>query len=218
MELNARVGGKTANSFVTLARADEIIAAGPYPTTAWDAATDAKKIFCLILAARFMRSRYSYKGWPVHLNQSLPFPRYYTELPDQPHGIFAPSYRVYEWTSLNILGLTTDEIAAADVIPEEIEMAQCYIAYGVIFRGLVGVTDPARGPLGKKPQVKELNLFDGGLKIVTSDRPLSVTDNSMIERVIRSEHFHIILLLEDWISGASMGPGLRSYALLPETL
>ena len=208
----ATVGGNNSNSFVTIAESDEIIDASPYPTDTWEALDDDAKAFRLILACKYMTGRYAYKGCVLHQNQALPFPRYYRALLTQRHGIFEGWVDSLETGTASILGYTTAELDALDVIPYEVKTAQVYIAYGVIHRGMVGITNPALG--GKaKPQVKELNLFNR-LKIVAADSKLTMPDWSPFAAMIQSETFIIDLLLEDWKTQVSMISGGDSKGLV----
>jgi len=190
MALKTTLGSKTANSFITIVEADAYLAASPYDDAAWLALSTAEKEYRLILAAKYMRNKLSWLGWEVYENQYLPFPRYTgpiaVELPDD----FVPE------------------------VPADIKMAQAFIAYDMIHRGLVGITAPSLGG-ASEPEIKSLDLF-GRLKVTTSDVAAKRTDGSAIEQQIASEHFHVNMLLEDYAVQISMTPAVPGPTKLTE--
>lgn len=194
MALVSIIGSKSANSMVSLEDADTIIAAGPYSGDTWDELSDTEKEYRLILSAKYMR-RVSFKGWPLHVNQAMPFPRAWPIPQQRPKYYAAVRYLPYMGT---VPVVPSDaEIAAMDVIPAEIEQFQALFAYGVIHRGLLGITDPSEGPVGE-PQIKELSLFNS-LKVVAADKQIPLSDSSSFEALIQSEHFHLRLLIDNWV-------------------
>jgi len=75
MSLNYTIGRYYSNSFVSLAEANSIMSSYlPYPTTEWDALTDAEKEYRLRLAAE-MLGVLPLKGIQAFENQALCFPR-----------------------------------------------------------------------------------------------------------------------------------------------
>lgn len=78
MTLVTTMGSKSANSLITVAEAATYLAAGPYNVTAWTALTTAAKELRLTMAARLMKYM-TWCGYPVYEEQSMPFPRRWTE-------------------------------------------------------------------------------------------------------------------------------------------
>lgn len=176
-------GSRLANSLITVAEADAHIADSPYPTAAWSALTAAKKEYRLILAAKFMKSRFSWSGWEIYEDQALPFPRWFPRESDSQASV--PS-------------------DVEVTIPEDIKRAQAYIAFAVIHRGLLGVSDPADGKVAE-PEIKSLSLF-GRMRVETTDTPAARTDQSIFEGLITSEYFQIGLLLADYVTTINIIP------------
>ena len=102
MALDPTPGASTANSFLSLSRAEEL-AAGRLYTDVWDAASDPLKERALIMATSILR-RECFLGTRVNgTTQALPFPRANLTTPD---GFLLPS----------------------DTIPLEIELATFELA------------------------------------------------------------------------------------------
>lgn len=86
MSLITTLGGKTSNSFNTVATADSYLASSPYNLTAWTALSSAQKEILLIDSCRWFK-RKLWAGYTVYVNQALPFPRWFLdtdtiEIPD----------------------------------------------------------------------------------------------------------------------------------------
>lgn len=175
--LNTTVGSSSANSWATVAEADEILTAlGIYDLTAWTALTTAAKTIRLILAAKLMSSQFDYRGWPVYTNQALPFPRWFTE---------------------------DDEIS----VPDEIKVVQVCIAYALIHKRLVDVSDPGDGPT-ESVDLSSVSLF-GAISMSAASSAIESADNSALEATIKSEHMHIYLFLEDWVTQVVLTPRIQ---------
>lgn len=180
--LNSTVGSSSANSLITATEADAILAAlGIYDLTAWTALTTAAKNLRLILAAKIMSSQFDYRGWPVYVNQALPFPRWFTE---------------------------DDDIT----IPDEMKIVQACIAYAVVHKRLVDVSNPDDGAV-ENADISSLSLF-GAISISAASTPIQSSDNSALEAVIKSEHAHIYLFLEDWIVQVAMTPRIQQQEVM----
>lgn len=172
--LNATVGSKSANSLITVAEADAILPAlGIYDLTAWTALQTAAKTLRLILAGKIMSSQFDYRGWPVYVNQAMPFPRWFTE---------------------------DDEIG----VPDEMKIAQACIACGPVHKRLIDIPNPDDGPT-ENADIASLSLF-GAISISAASTPIGSSDNSALEAVIKSEHAHIYLFMEDWLTQVTMTP------------
>lgn len=128
--LDTTVGSQTANSFCTLAEAEEYFAEFPlWPTDTWDELDEAEQKLRLWYAARMMSNDFRWRFWPVYDKQALPFPRWETD---------------------------EDDIE----IPEDIKRAQALIALGIVHRRLVGYTDPGTAGVKSSSQIKRLKLFE----------------------------------------------------------
>lgn len=230
--IKTTIGSKTANSFVTVAEADTYLASSPYSLTAWAALSSDQKALRLILAAKDMTNRLNFKGWRLHRNQALAFPRWFLHYQDvdsttarpypvgySPGDLFLPT-----WGSVvtDIDGNTADSwwtderIALYDVIPEEIKIAQSWMAYDVHHRMLNSITNPSGGDSSAQ-SVDSVSLFDGKLTVKASSKAAVYSDNSSFSQWIRSEHGLIYTWLEGWLTQISMGPSpTRWPPLLPE--
>ena len=195
---------------------------GIYDMTAWGLLTTAGKEFRLLLAAKLMTSLFSYIGWPVYKNQALPFPRRI------PKGDYATQVRsMIAWDSWwgyggdiffpasmsGGTGLWTWPEDDPIVIPDDIKIAQACIAYAVIHKRLVQQSNPADGP---EDSLDVSSMSYGGLSMSASTGSPVRLDGTTLEAVIRSEHSHIYLLLEAYITRIVCSPGPRGPALLPE--
>ena len=207
MALKTTTGSKTADSMITVAEADAYLAASPYSSvlTAWTALSTANKEIRLKLAAKFMKNHYSWIGWPAYENQAMPFPRV-KAVRTEDTGFRNP---VWRYNTGSYETQYTDPET-----PDDIKRAQAYIAYGIIHRGLVDVTNPNNGPSGHLV-AQSLSLF-GDMSVSLGSQDPLYTDNSALEMAIRSEHFHINLLIEDWISQFNATPRAFGPTLLDE--
>lgn len=226
MNLDTTIGGNNSNSMVTVVEADAFIDDSPYPADAWLDLTEPQKNFRLVYGAKFMASRFSWVGVPLHENQAMPYPRY---VPPRrfrkgawPFGTTAGGftvngvfYPVWGWEEiLSIDQLSEEQLEALDTIPEDIKRAQAYIACGPIHRGIVGVTDPANGPKSKA-QVKSLQLFES-LSVTLAENPIQYKDSTIFDLAVKSEHFIISMLLDKYVSQVSWGYGTKIVSPLPE--
>ncbi|MBI4962497.1 MAG: hypothetical protein HY913_04410 [Desulfomonile tiedjei] len=98
-------------------------------------------------------------------------------------------------------------------IPENVQKAQALIAYDVIHRGTVNVSDPSSGT--SKAAVKSLSLFQS-LSVTRADGPMSPGDASLFEMLIRSSHFPIYLLIEPYLTLFTVLPEPQGPELLNE--
>jgi hypothetical protein len=224
MDLITTIGGNTSNSMITVEEADAYIADSPYPQTAWDGLTDDEKILRLVLAAKFMVNRFSWIGVTLYENQAMPFPRYVPPRRFQKgawplgatggvsvNGVFYPM----QWEGIYEFGqLSVEQLAELETIPDDIKRAQAYIAYGVIHRGMVGITDPATGPKAKA-QLKSLSLFES-LSLTVATTPVQLAGSTQFDLATSSEHFIISMLIDDWITQISWGYGTKIVSPLPE--
>jgi hypothetical protein len=213
MALVATVGSKSANTMVSVSDADTYISGGPYPITAWTALTTSAKEYRLLLAAKYMASRLSFVGYRLHKNQAMPFPRAWP-LPDPYPSHYRAANQYLVLTNYWPVVPSDADIQAMDYIPDEIAQYQALFAYGVIHRGLQSVSDPADGPSGEL-QVKEIDFFKS-FRVTAADKAVPVSDISTYESLIRSEHFHLRLLIENWVNTQPTIPGPRKYFELDE--
>lgn len=98
-------------------------------------------------------------------------------------------------------------------VPDSIMRAQALIAYGIIHRGITQITDPSTGP-STMPQASSMSVF--GLSFSFGET--TFTDQSAFERLLLSEHFHIWILLDDWLTTISMTPAPSRPQPLPEVV
>jgi hypothetical protein len=172
MALDVTVGGNAANSFCTVAEADEWIAASHYPGDAWDAQTDGEKESLLVLAGMLMNNM-SWCDYEVYEDQAMSWPRWSWE-----------SAREYE---------DGDVIT----IPAAIRKAQAWIAYDVVYRGLQGASSPSEGR--GADAISSLSLF-GDVSISFGGAERSLADGTAFARAVQSEHWPIYALISAYVS------------------
>ena len=229
--ISSTVGSKTANSMITLAECEAYIDAGPWPTAAWDALTDDAKKFRIIVAAKYMVNRFRWRGVPMHVNQAMPFPRYYppgkhlegawpfgTRYYAEAYGGFVVNDRFYAipgWGEvIQYSDLTEEQLEELDVVPDDIKRAQAWISYDIVHRGLVGVTNPGAGTK-VKPELKSLKVFDS-IDITVATTAVQKQVLTGFDDVTQSEHFVISMLLEGYTTGLSWGVGTTVVSPLAE--
>ena len=228
--LTTTVGSKSANSFVTVAQADAYLASSPYTLTQWAALTTEQKNLRLILAAKDMTQRLTWKGWKLHRNQALAFPRWWQHYQDVDTNTVSPYGNGYspgdlfipDWSLFNADGSTADvwwtdeRIATYDVIPEEIKIAQSWMAFAVEHPMLAGLADPTSEETAAQA-IDSVDLFGGKLKVKASSKAPVYADNSSLAQWIRNKHGLIYTFIEGWLTQISMGPApMRWPPLLDE--
>lgn len=224
------VGGKASNSFVSVADADTYLALSPYTLTAWQALSSDQKALRLILAARDMTQRLNWKGWRLHRNQALAFPRWFEHYQDTDENTASPYYRGYSpgdlfpptWAEINIDGQTSDSwwtderIALYDVIPQEIKIAQSWIAYGIEHPMVAAAGSPSINDATAQ-SIDSVDLFDGKLKVKASGKTAVYDQSGSFASWMRNKHGFIYSMIEGWLSQISMGPApLRWPPLMDE--
>lgn len=75
MALDATVGGTTANSFLTVARANLVIQEGRVSASAWATAAEAQRAASLVGASQLLSHGFNWNGTRASTTQALPFPR-----------------------------------------------------------------------------------------------------------------------------------------------
>jgi hypothetical protein len=218
--LNTTIGSKTANSYCTAAEADAILTGlGIYTLTSWTALQTAGKEFRLKLAAKLTDSMFHYIGWPVYMNQALAFPRRIptSDYPTIVRGLMRwDPYWGYGgdlFGASDIPGEWTWDEDDPIVIPDDIKTVQACIAYAVVHKRLTTQSDPADGP-DDALEISSMSI--GGLSMSAASGPLQRLDGTPLEAVTSSEHMHIYLLLEPYVSQIAMSPGPRGPVLLDE--
>jgi len=99
-------------------------------------------------------------------------------------------------------------------IPLNIRQAQAFIAYDVIHRGLVSVSNPSKGI--SRAAIKSLSLFQQSLTVTRADGPMTPADTSGFEQIIRTSHFPIYLLIDPYLTQVSVLPAPEGPELLDE--
>ncbi|MFH1114805.1 MAG: DnaT-like ssDNA-binding protein [Pseudomonadota bacterium] len=165
-------GGSSSNSFITVAEADDYLAAATlFDTSPWNGLNETQKEQRLIHAALLMKTRFCWIGRPVYKKQALPFPRW---SPDEQ---------------------TLDEDSA--VIPESIKEVQAYIALDIVHRGTVGVPPASEGT--RKPDLKRVSLF-GSLDVTLGDGLQAPAEPSSLSLSIASRHWVIERMLSPYLT------------------
>jgi hypothetical protein len=144
LSLDTRIGSATAQSYITAAEADTLLASLPDDTTAWDSLSTAEKEFRLRLASDFIGMLRLRQPGKAYRTQALHFPRQ----------------------------CQTDFGYSVHSIPTEVKEAQAFIAYSVIHRALAqrpsSMTEDSGTRSVKSFSVSGLNINFGELTGGTS--------------------------------------------------
>lgn len=170
MAINVTSGSKTANSFCTVAEADEFLEASGWDVSLWDALDDEEKENLLILAALALNNL-SWIGWKCYERQNLAWPRWFEE----------------------------EEYFTADTIslPDDIKKTQAFLAFDVIYRGIQGRTSPSAGPA--TDAVKSLSLFGDISLSFGNATEVPLRDGISLTGLLRAGHPEIYLLLSPYV-------------------
>jgi hypothetical protein len=174
LTLRSTTGSKTANSWITAAEADAILTA---------------------------LGVYNLTAWNALTTAAKEF-RLILAAKEMASQFDFAGWPVYRNQALPFPRWFTEEDSI--VIPDEIKIAQACIAYAIIHKRLVDISNPADGAT-EDSDISSISLF-GAISISAASSPVDQVDRSALEAAIKSEHAHIYLMISDWVTQASLIP------------